>query len=54
MSVKYTKEREEFLHLIVQICAIIGGVFTIAYMTDNLLFKWIKNFSSRQEELINK
>ena len=43
MTVKYTKERETFLHFMVQICAIIGGVFTIAYMFDNLVFKWTKN-----------
>jgi len=51
MTVKYTKEREAFLHFIVQVCAIIGGVFTIAHMVDNLLFKWTKALFTRSEEL---
>lgn len=53
MTVKYTKEREPFLHLIVLICAIVGGIFTIAHMLDNFLFKWTKLLFRRGEELKN-
>jgi len=50
MTVKYTKERD-FLHFIVQICAILGGVFTIAHMLDNFLFKWMRFLFGGGEEL---
>lgn len=51
MTVKYTKEKESFLHFMVQICAIVGGIFTIAHMIDNLLFKWARRIFSDEKSL---
>ena len=54
MTVKYTKEKEVFLHFIVQICAIIGGIFTIAHMIDNILVKLTKKLFSRKDNELDK
>jgi hypothetical protein len=39
VTVKFTKAKESFLHFVVQICAIIGGIFTIAGIIDSILHK---------------
>jgi len=39
VTVKFTQYRESLLHFLVQICAIIGGVFTVAGIIDSLIHK---------------
>ncbi|CAK80892.1 unnamed protein product (macronuclear) [Paramecium tetraurelia] len=39
VTVKFLQYRESFLHFLVQICAILGGVFTIASIIDGMIHK---------------
>ncbi|CAK74245.1 unnamed protein product (macronuclear) [Paramecium tetraurelia] len=39
VTVKFLQYRESFLHFLVQICAILGGVFTIASIVDGMIHK---------------
>lgn len=41
---KYSKSGTSFFHFIVECCAIIGGVFTLAGLTDFLLLKIFGKF----------
>jgi len=36
---KYTQEKETFINFIVQVCAIVGGVFTVAEIVDRLFHR---------------
>lgn len=38
-TIKFSQESVGFLHFLVQLCAIIGGVFTIASVVDSVLHK---------------
>jgi len=39
VTVKYTQRKESFFRFLVQICAIIGGIFTVAGIIDALVHK---------------
>jgi hypothetical protein len=39
VTVKFTMRKESFFHFLVQICAIIGGIFTVAGIIDSLIHK---------------
>lgn len=41
VTVRYTEKREATSHFLVQICAVIGGVFTVAGLLDSALHKGI-------------
>jgi len=41
VTVRYTEKREATSHFLVQICAVIGGIFTIAGLLDSVLHKGI-------------
>jgi hypothetical protein len=41
VTVRYTEKRESTSHFLVQICAVIGGVFTVAGLLDSALHKSI-------------
>jgi len=41
VTVRYTEKRESTSHFLVQICAVIGGVFTVAGLLDGILHKSI-------------
>jgi len=41
VTVRYTEKRESTSHFLVQICAVIGGVFTVAGLLDSVLHKSI-------------
>lgn len=41
VTVRYTEKRESTSHFLVQICAVIGGVFTVAGLLDAVLHKSI-------------
>eukprot|EP00163_Fabomonas_tropica_P002956 TRINITY_DN1242_c0_g1_i1.p1 TRINITY_DN1242_c0_g1~~TRINITY_DN1242_c0_g1_i1.p1 ORF type:complete len:222 (+),score=61.79 TRINITY_DN1242_c0_g1_i1:457-1122(+) len=38
-SVRYTTSSRSLLHFLTNVCAIIGGVFTVAGLTDKLIYK---------------
>ncbi|XP_074656982.1 endoplasmic reticulum-Golgi intermediate compartment protein 3-like [Tubulanus polymorphus] len=38
MMVKYTEKRRSFLHFLTGVCAIIGGVFTVAGLIDSFIY----------------
>ncbi|XP_070209579.1 endoplasmic reticulum-Golgi intermediate compartment protein 3-like isoform X2 [Littorina saxatilis] len=38
MMVKYTETRRSFMHFLTGICAIIGGIFTVAGLIDSLIY----------------
>jgi len=39
VTVKFSLKKESFFHFLVQICAIIGGIFTVAGIIDSLIHK---------------
>ena len=41
VTVKFSLKKESFFHFLVQICAIIGGIFTVAGIIDSLIHKSI-------------
>lgn len=41
VTVRYTEKREATSHFLVQVCAVIGGVFTVAGLLDSVLHKSI-------------
>lgn len=49
VSVRYTETRESFSHFIVQICAVIGGVFTVAGLLDAALHKSIVHLAKKAQ-----
>jgi hypothetical protein len=49
VTVKFSLEREGFFHFIVQICAIIGGVFTVAGIIDSVVHKSVVAILKKHE-----
>ena len=49
ISVIYSIERESFFHFMVEISAIIGGIFTLARVFDSFLYKIFKNILTHPE-----
>jgi hypothetical protein len=39
VTVRFSQYRENFLHFLVQVCAIVGGVFTVAGIIDGMIHK---------------
>ncbi|KRX08122.1 hypothetical protein PPERSA_01667 [Pseudocohnilembus persalinus] len=52
VTVRFKLVRESFFHFLVQICAIIGGVFTVAGIIDGMVHKSVKAIFKKAE--INK
>jgi len=46
ITVRYTEERKSFFHFLTNVCAIIGGIITLASILDNIIFR----FESRDSE----
>ena len=40
ITVKYWQYKDDFSHFVVQICAIVGGVFAVTGILDALLYKY--------------
>ncbi|XP_053382292.1 endoplasmic reticulum-Golgi intermediate compartment protein 3-like isoform X1 [Mercenaria mercenaria] len=38
MMVKYTEKRRSFMHFLTGVCAIIGGIFTVAGLIDSMIY----------------
>ncbi|CAL8100765.1 unnamed protein product [Orchesella dallaii] len=44
IMIKYSEKSKSFGHFAVSVCAIIGGVFTVAGLIDSTIYKWAKLF----------
>lgn len=42
IMIKYSEKAKSFGHFAVSVCAIIGGVFTVAGLIDSTIYKWAK------------
>lgn len=49
LMVKYTERRQSFGHFITNVCAIIGGVYTVAGLIDSFLYHSIKVIQKKIE-----
>merc|ERR1712087_66927 len=49
VTVRYKETRESFSHFLVQICAVIGGVFTMAGLVDSLLHRSIVELAKKAQ-----
>jgi hypothetical protein len=49
VTVKYIERRESLSHFLVQICAVIGGVFTIAGLLDSFIHKSIVHLARKAQ-----
>lgn len=47
--VKFTKRSKSFSHFLVQICAIIGGVFTVLGLLNSIVHTSLKRFLKKAE-----
>lgn len=50
VTVKFSQVQESFFHFIVQVCAIVGGVFTVAGLLENLLHSSIAKVLKKRDE----
>jgi len=49
VTVQYTERRESFSHFLVQVCAVIGGIFTVAGILDSVLHKSIVHIAKKAQ-----
>ena len=42
-----TEKQKSFLHFVTNLCAIVGGVFTISGIADQILYRIIEKFKSK-------
>ncbi|ESO12742.1 hypothetical protein HELRODRAFT_105492 [Helobdella robusta] len=49
MMVKYTEKRRSFTHFLTGVCAIVGGVFTVAGLFDSLLYHSSRAIQKKME-----
>lgn len=49
----YAETREPFFHYCTSLCAIIGGVFTVAGILDRFLFSMMKNIEKMELGKLN-
>jgi hypothetical protein len=47
IMVRFTEQRKSFGHFITQLCAILGGVFTVAGMIDRLVFSGLRHLEKK-------
>lgn len=38
MVVQYTESRRSFMHFLTGVCAIVGGIFTVAGLVDSMIY----------------
>lgn len=43
ISVYYSNSKENFLEFLINICAIIGGIFTVAGIVDSMIHKTVSS-----------
>mmetsp|Transcript_133227 Transcript_133227/g.371389 ORF Transcript_133227/g.371389 Transcript_133227/m.371389 type:complete len:352 (+) Transcript_133227:166-1221(+) len=49
VTVRYQETREKFSHFLVQICAVIGGIFTVAGILDSVVHKSIVHLAKKAQ-----
>lgn len=49
IMVKFSETRSSFLHFITQLCAIVGGVFTVAGMIDGVVYHGIRHLEKKMQ-----
>mmetsp|Transcript_70341 Transcript_70341/g.205714 ORF Transcript_70341/g.205714 Transcript_70341/m.205714 type:complete len:348 (-) Transcript_70341:180-1223(-) len=49
VTVRYQETRERFSHFLVQVCAVVGGIFTVAGVLDSLLHKSIVHLAKKAQ-----
>eukprot|EP00927_Polykrikos_kofoidii_P066746 TRINITY_DN62310_c0_g1_i1.p1 TRINITY_DN62310_c0_g1~~TRINITY_DN62310_c0_g1_i1.p1 ORF type:complete len:346 (-),score=38.91 TRINITY_DN62310_c0_g1_i1:262-1299(-) len=49
VTIKYTEVRQSISHFVVQICAVIGGVFTVAGLVDSFIHKGIVHLARKAQ-----
>lgn len=49
VTVQYEEKQESFAHFLVQICAVVGGIFTVAGIIDSVLHKGIVELAKKAE-----
>jgi len=49
VTVRYREVKERFSHFLVQICAVIGGVFTVAGLLDSVVHKSIVHLAKKAQ-----
>lgn len=49
MLIQYKEYRKPFTHFVTDLCAIVGGVFTVAGMVDGLLYTAEKRLLKKAE-----
>ena len=49
LLIKYEEYRKPLTHFLTDICAVVGGVFTVAGMIDGLLYSASRRFLQKDE-----
>jgi len=49
VTVRYVETKESFSHFLVQICAVVGGIFTVAGLVDSVLHKSIVHLAKKAQ-----
>lgn len=49
IMVKFTESRKSFAHFLTGVCAIIGGVFTVAGLVDSLIYHSMRSLKKKIE-----
>jgi len=49
IMVKFTETQKSFAHFMTGVCAIIGGVFTVAGIIDSFIYHGLKSFKKKVE-----
>jgi len=49
VSVRYAETKEAFSHFLVQVCAVIGGIFTVAGLVDSALHQGIMHLAKKAQ-----
>jgi len=49
IMVKFTERQRSFAHFLTSVCAIVGGVFTVAGIIDSLLYHSVRSFKKKVE-----
>lgn len=49
IMVKFTESRKSFPHFLTGVCAIIGGVFTVAGLVDSFIYQGLRSLKKKIE-----
>jgi hypothetical protein len=50
IMVKFTETRKSLPHFLTQLCAILGGVFTVAGMVDRLVYSSFRHMQKKNQQ----